>query len=261
MDREQPHELFEPFGHAAVERRELLKVFPNLGLLLVVLGQQPLGDDVGHVLPDDAKLLEAVLHPAQALGDELELRVVEQALLQARNEAEADQLADLADLPQEAQVENQVVLFAGPQVVEQFVHDQEQPVVGVLLVELRHHVGQVVLVAVHLIVGGEVEGQPFARHEVFEPAADDVAQALLRGGDFQANDFELPGDRLCRLRHVLVLDDLRHVGVFGQPGDERQQVALARAVVADDEDALVVGGRLELQVGDHQVAQLLGHAL
>ena len=49
--------------------------------------------------------------------------------------------------------------------------------------------------------------------------------------------------------------------MFGQPGDERQQVALARAVVADDEDALVVGGRLELQVGDHQIAQLLGHAL
>ena len=112
MDREQSHELFEPFGHAAVERRELLKVFPNLGLLLVGLGQQPLGDDVGHVLPDDAKLLEAVLHPAQALGDELELRVVEQALLQAGDEAEADQLADLADLPQEAKVEDEFVLLA-----------------------------------------------------------------------------------------------------------------------------------------------------
>ena len=111
------------------------------------------------------------------------------------DEAEADQLADLADLPQEAQVEDQVVLLAGPQVVEQFVHDQEQPVVGVLLVELRHHVGQVVLVAVHLIVGGEGERQPLAGHEVFEPAADDVAQALLRGGDFQPDDLELPGDR------------------------------------------------------------------
>jgi hypothetical protein len=38
-------------------------------------------------------------------------------------------------------------------------------------------------------------------------------------------------------------------------------VALTCAVVADDEDALVVGGRLELKVGDHQIAQLLGHAL
>ena len=236
-------------------------MFPNLGPLLVGLGQQPLGDDVGHVLPDDAKLLEAILHPAQALGDELELRVVEQALLQARNEAEADQLADFAHLPQEAEVEDQIVLLAGPEIVEQFVHDQEQPVVGVLLVELRHHVRQVVLVAVHLVVGGKAEGQPFARHEVFEPAADDVAQTLFRGGDFQANDLELPGDRLRRLRHVLVLDDLRHVGMFGQPGNEREQMALACAVVADDQNALVVGGRLELQIGDHQIAQLLGHAL
>ena len=38
-------------------------------------------------------------------------------------------------------------------------------------------------------------------------------------------------------------------------------MALTRAVVADDENALVVGGRLELEVGDHQIAQLLGHAL
>ena len=49
--------------------------------------------------------------------------------------------------------------------------------------------------------------------------------------------------------------------MFGQTGNERQQVALACAVVADNEDALVVSGRLELQVGDNDVAQLLGHAL
>jgi hypothetical protein len=49
--------------------------------------------------------------------------------------------------------------------------------------------------------------------------------------------------------------------MFGQTGNHRQQVALAGAVVADDENALVVGGRFELQVGDHQVAQLLGHSL
>ena len=153
VDREKPDELFKPFGHAAVKRGEFLKVFPNLGPLLIVLGQQPFGNDVGHVLPDDANLLEAILHPAQAVGDELELRVVEQALLQARNEAEADQLADLADFPQEAQVEDEVVLFAGAEVVEQLVHDQEQPVVGIFLIELLHHAGQVVLVAVHLVVG------------------------------------------------------------------------------------------------------------
>ena len=80
--------------------------------------------------------------------------------------------------------------------------------VGILLVELRHHAGQVVLIAVHLIVSGKVERQPLLRHEVFESAADDVAQALLSGGEFQTNDLEFPGDGFRRPRNVLVLDDL-----------------------------------------------------
>jgi len=134
-------------------------------------------------------------------------------------------------------------------------------VVRVLLTELSHHAGQIILVAVHLIVGGEAEGQPFTGHEIFEPSADDVAEAFLGGGDFEPHDLEPAGNGLCRLCHVLVLDDLRHVRMFGQPGDERQQVALTCAVIADDENALVVGGRVELQVRDHEVAQLLGHAL
>ena len=106
------NELFELLGHPAVEWGELLKVLPDLGLLLVGLPEQPLGDDVGHVLADDASLLEPVLDPHQAGGDELELRVVEQALLQPGDEPEADQLADLADLPEEAEVKDQVVLLA-----------------------------------------------------------------------------------------------------------------------------------------------------
>ena len=57
-------------------------------------------------------LLEPVFHPHQAGGDELKLRVVEEALLQPGDEPEADQLADLADLPEESEVEDQVVLLA-----------------------------------------------------------------------------------------------------------------------------------------------------
>jgi len=93
-------------------------VFPNLGPLLVGLGEQALRDNVGYVLPDDAKLIEAVFHTPQTLGDELELRVVEQALLQATNEAETNQLTDLADFPEETQVEDQIVLLPGTQVIE-----------------------------------------------------------------------------------------------------------------------------------------------
>jgi len=113
MDRKKANELFELLGHRAIERRELLKMVPDLGLLFVRLLQQPLRDDIGHVLTDDPSLLEPVLDPHQAGGDELELRVVEQALLQTGDEPEPDQLADLADLPEEAEVKDQVTLLAG----------------------------------------------------------------------------------------------------------------------------------------------------
>ena len=112
------------------------------------------------------------------------------------------------------------MLLTGPQVVEQFIHNQEQPLIGILLVELHHHVRQVVLVAIHLIVCWEGERQPFVRHEVFEPAADDVAETLLRGWEFEPHDLELPGDRLRSFRNILVLDDLHHARILGQPRNE-----------------------------------------
>jgi len=157
MDGKETNELFELLGHRAIERRELLKMVPDLGLLFVRLLQQPLRDDIGHVLTDDPSLLEPVLDPHQAGGDELELRVVEQALLQTGDEPEPDQLADLADLPEEAEVKDQVTLLAGLQVVEQLIHDEQETVVGVLLAELGHHGRQIILVAIHLIVGREAE--------------------------------------------------------------------------------------------------------
>ena len=141
VDREQPHELFQSLGHAAVERDELLKMLPNLCALLVVLGQQPLGNDVGHVLPHDANLLETILYPAQALGYELEFGIVEQTLLKSGDETESDQFANLTDFPKKTEIEDEIVLLAGAQVVKQLVHDEKETVVGIFRAELLHHVG------------------------------------------------------------------------------------------------------------------------
>ena len=84
MDREEAHELIDPFVHRAVERRELLEVLADQRLLLRVLLEQALGDDEGDVFASDADLLEAILHAPQRLGHELKARVVEEALLDAR---------------------------------------------------------------------------------------------------------------------------------------------------------------------------------
>jgi len=70
-------------------------------LLLGVLLQKSLCNDEGYVVARDTDLLEAVLDPTKCVGNELETRVVEEALLHARDEAEPRSLADLTKLAQE----------------------------------------------------------------------------------------------------------------------------------------------------------------
>ena len=102
VDREQPYELVQPLVHVAVEPGEWLEVGPDSCLLLGRLLQEALGHHVLDVGPRDADLLEAVLHPAQAVGHVGEPGIVEDGLLQAGDEAEAQILADLAHLAEES---------------------------------------------------------------------------------------------------------------------------------------------------------------
>ena len=51
------------------------------------------------------------------------------------------------------------------------------------------------------------------------------------------------------------------IGVLGKAGDHRHEVGLTGAVVADDQQALVVGGLVELELGNDQTHQLLRHLL
>lgn len=75
-----------------------VQVVPDLGLLFTCLGEEPLRHDIGHVLADNAHLLKTVFDAAQVIGDELELGVIKEALLQPGDKPEANQPADLSDL-------------------------------------------------------------------------------------------------------------------------------------------------------------------
>ncbi len=119
----------------------------DLALLLGGLLQQSLGDDKGHIFTGDPELLETVLDPTNGVSDELESRAVKQALLHAGDEAESRRLADFADLAEKAEVENQFVVLATAQEVQQLVENEEETLLGVLLLELRHHLVEEILVA------------------------------------------------------------------------------------------------------------------
>ena len=81
----------------------------------------------------------------------LEAVAVEDGFLHARHKAKAQVLGDLSDLTQERQIQHQIVILAGPQVVEKLIDHQQHAVVGMNLGERRHHLLERRLVVDHLV--------------------------------------------------------------------------------------------------------------
>jgi len=263
VDGEEPDERVHPLVHRAVEGRELRQVLPDPPLLRGALLEQALGHDVRHVLPGDAHLLEAVLHAPQRLGHELEVGALEEALLDAGDEAEAADPADLADLPQEVQIEDQVLAGLEPraEVVEQLVEHEEQPLLRVLLLERLHHLEERVLVVGHLVRGGEAVGDAEVGELLLQRGADDVPERHRGRPDLGAHHLELPGDGAGLVGDERVLGRAGQLGVLGDGRNQRHQVRLAGPVVADDEETFVVRRLVEPQLLEHQVDELVRHPL
>ena len=76
-------------------------------------------------------LMELTLSPASLAAHTLTLN--------AGDEAETQVLADLADLPEEVEIQDKLLIFSRPEEIKKLIHDQEQTVIRKLLVERRHH--------------------------------------------------------------------------------------------------------------------------
>ena len=98
MHGKEAHELVHALVHVAIELGEGSQVLPDLDLLFGGLLEQALGHNEFDVLASDKDLLEAVLHPANAVGHERKARTVKNGFLYAGDKAEPQILADLADL-------------------------------------------------------------------------------------------------------------------------------------------------------------------
>ena len=88
MNRVETDEILQPLIHRGVQLGKALQVLTHQGLLLTVLLQNALCHDVGHVFTGDSHLLEAILDAPQAVSRKLEVGIVEEAFLNASNEAE-----------------------------------------------------------------------------------------------------------------------------------------------------------------------------
>jgi len=81
------------------------------------------------------------------IGHEGETGAVEDGLLHTRHEAEAQVTTRFAHLTEKAEVEDQLLVLAATQIVQELIHDQEQTMVGIHLVKRGHHLLEGPLVA------------------------------------------------------------------------------------------------------------------
>ena len=165
----------------------------------------------------DEKLIEAILHPAQTVGHVREAEAVEDRLLHARHEAEAEVLAHFAHLAQEVQVEDQLLVSAALEVVEQLVHHQQQSLFGVLEVERGHHLLECPLVIGDGVSGREPVVDAPSGERFFELRADELPEVHRRGAQLGAGDLEPPGDPVRHGSHVLVGERVDQLGAPPQP--------------------------------------------
>ncbi len=147
------------------------------------------------------------------------------------------------------------------QVVEQLVHHQEQAVVGILLVEGSHHLFEGALVVGHLVRGREGIRHAHGGQVLLQFGHEDVAQGHGSRADFGSDHLEAAADLARGTRHALVVQMDREIAIFGKGGDHGHEVRLTGAVVADDQQPLVIHGLVELKLRNDQVDQLLGHLL
>ncbi len=122
VHREEAHEFVHALVHASVELGERGEMLPYFHLLFTGLLEQTLGHHELDIFAGDEDLLEAVLHPANALGHEGEAVTVENGFLDTGDKAKTQVLADLADLPQKVQVKDKFLVLARAQIVKQLVH-------------------------------------------------------------------------------------------------------------------------------------------
>ena len=142
---------------------------------------------------NDVDLFEAVAHAPYALADEGEAVVVEDGLLDSGHEPESEVLADLANLAQEVEVEDDLLIVAAAQVVQEFVDHQQQTVIWMLREEGRQHLLKGPFAARDLGGAGEGVADSEGAETFLQGVDDDVAQRHGRGPNLRSNYLELAG--------------------------------------------------------------------
>ncbi|GIW56386.1 MAG: hypothetical protein KatS3mg082_2790 [Nitrospiraceae bacterium] len=127
------------------------------------------------------------------------------------------------------------------------------------LVECGHHFLEGPLVVGDL--AGVREGVAHAHlgERFLQRTGHDVPQRHGGGTDLRADHLESAGNPLRGLSHLCVSQIGPQVRALADRRNHRHQMRLAGAVVAHDQQPSVVGGMVELKLGDDEGGQPLGH--
>lgn len=150
-------------------------------------------------------------------------------------------------------------VLAAPQVVEHFVEDEEEALVRMHRLEGRHHLDERVLRVGDLVDRRELVLDASSREALRQLGADDVSERHRRRTDVEADHLEHSARRLELRREDCVPEALPQLPELGNSRNDGHQVSLASPVGADDEDALVAPRRVEPEVGQDDLDELLGH--
>ena len=151
MHREEAHELVHALVHAAVEPGEGRQVLPDSRLLLHGLLEQALGHHELHVwramrICSKRSLTRRMLSATKEKRGLSKMASCTPAMKRKRRSLQTS-----PTLAEKVQVENQLLVLAGAQVIEQFIDHQEQAVIRDTPRGRRHHLFEGALVIRYLL--------------------------------------------------------------------------------------------------------------
>jgi len=131
--------------------------------------------------------------------------------------------------------------------------------VGMLLVEGGHHLFEGVLIVGNLICGRKGIRHAHCGQVLLQFGHEDVAQGHGGRANLGSDHLEAPADLARGAGHALVVQMRCEIAVFSQSGDHGHEMRFTGAIVAHDQQPLIVHGLVELKLGNDQAGQLFGH--
>ena len=138
------------------------------------------------------------------------------------------------------------MVFAATKVIQQFIHNQQQTVIGIHVVKRNHHILESALAVGNLVGLRKGVYDTHCLQMLFHLAHEDIPQRHGGRPNFRADHFELTGDPLRSLSHPFIGKCIDEIFMLSNNGDHGHQVRLASTVVAYDEKSFVIRRLVEL---------------